>query len=461
MFKKYKEFIIWLIKIVSVLWISIIFFIGFGGKYESLHGISRTLAVTLSSYAISFVLFTKIYGVFEIGEFKSKQVIYSTSLMILFTDIVAYLALMVMITNPNNVFANASFRLDNLHVFLGVLFLQVFSISVLTYLGNFIYFKLFSPDKTLIIYDSSNIVDNKIQNYLNQYKKQYVLFDSVDIKDVAIDKIIPLCDFVVITDMDLGIRKKIIDQCYLCNVSYAYTPTISDVTNMSGKHATYGDKPVVVVRVEPLTYNQRVIKRLMDMIISSIGIILTFPFWIIIAIAILVDDKGPIFFKQTRKTVNGIEFDVIKFRTMKVGSKNYSSTVNDDRITRIGKVLRKTRLDELPQLINILIGEMSVVGPRPEMLENIERYEANIPEFRYRLKVKAGLTGIAQIEGMYNTSPQDKLILDLTYIENYSVWLDVKLMFKTVVIFFKKDSTAGFEDDKNDNNIMSDNISKT
>ena len=146
-----------------------------------------------------------------------------------------------------------------------------------------------------------------------------------------------------------------------------------------------------------------------------------------------------------RATLNGRVFEVYKFRTMKENVENHSVTDDDDRITKQGRILRKIRMDELPQLINILKGDMSFVGPRPEMLENVEAYEEELPEFRYRLRVKAGLTGFAQVYGKYNTTPYDKLKLDLTYIENYSFVLDIKLMFLTFKILFQKENTEGVE----------------
>ena len=130
---------------------------------------------------------------------------------------------------------------------------------------------------------------------------------------------------------------------------------------------------------------------------------------------------------------------------MKENCENISASENDDRITKIGHVLRKYRLDELPQLVNILFGDMSFVGPRPEMMENVYNYTRDLPEFKYRLKVKAGLTGLAQVVGKYNTSPKDKLILDMMYIERYSFWRDVKLLFQTVLVLLKRDSTEGFK----------------
>ena len=181
---------------------------------------------------------------------------------------------------------------------------------------------------------------------------------------------------------------------------------------------------------------------------SLVGLILTSPLWLIFAILIKIEDKGPVFFKQKRMTKNNREFEIIKFRTMKVNVENRSASKNDDRITKVGKVLRKIRLDELPQILNILKGDMSVVGPRPEMLENVNAYTEEMPEFALRLRVKAGLTGYAQIYGKYNTSPKDKLILDLMYIENFNIFLDIKLILQTVMVFLKiDDSTEGFDEE--------------
>ena len=119
--------------------------------------------------------------------------------------------------------------------------------------------------------------------------------------------------------------------------------------------------------------------------------------------------------------------------------------VDDPRITKVGSFLRRFRLDEIPQFYNILIGDMSIVGPRPEMMANVARYKMNLPSFVYREKMKAGLTGYAQIEGRYNTSAEDKLMLDMMYIESFSIWLDVKLLLRTFTVLMKKDSTQGFQ----------------
>lgn len=170
---------------------------------------------------------------------------------------------------------------------------------------------------------------------------------------------------------------------------------------------------------------------------------------LVVAIAIKMEDGGPVFFKQERVTRDEKRFDILKFRSMIVDAEKAGQVIpatdHDPRITKVGRVIRATRIDELPQIINILKGEMSIVGPRPERVEHVEKYQGEIPEFVYRTKVKGGLTGYAQIYGKYNTSPYDKLRLDLTYIEEYSILLDIKLILMTLQIMVRKESTEGFK----------------
>jgi lipopolysaccharide/colanic/teichoic acid biosynthesis glycosyltransferase len=192
----------------------------------------------------------------------------------------------------------------------------------------------------------------------------------------------------------------------------------------------------------------------MDLVISTIALVLTSPFMLIAAIAIKLDDGGPIFFKQNRITRNGKIFNVLKFRSMivdadKDGAKK--AEVGDDRITKVGRIIRACRLDELPQLINVLKGDMSLVGPRPERIENVYEYSNAYPEFELRHKVKGGITGYAQLYGKYNTSPKDKLNMDLIYIETYSIIQDIKLLILTIKILFMKESTEGFDASANAN----------
>ena len=200
-----------------------------------------------------------------------------------------------------------------------------------------------------------------------------------------------------------------------------------------------------------LNLEQRIMKRAMDIVLCSIAMIVAAPIMLIVAIAIKLEDGGPVFFKQERVTIDGKRFDILKFRSMIVDAEKFGEVIpatdHDPRITKVGNVIRATRIDELPQIINILKGEMSIVGPRPERVEHVEKYQEEIPEFVYRTKVKGGLTCYAQIYGKYNTSPYDKLRLDLTYIEEYSILLDIKLILMTLQIMLRKESTEGFKTD--------------
>jgi lipopolysaccharide/colanic/teichoic acid biosynthesis glycosyltransferase len=192
-----------------------------------------------------------------------------------------------------------------------------------------------------------------------------------------------------------------------------------------------------------------IVKRIIDIIASLLGIIILSPVMIIVAIFVK-SDGGPVFYKQVRLTQNGKKFKVLKFRSMRVDAESNGKAVlsageNDPRITKVGRVIRAIRFDELPQLINILKGDMTIVGPRPERPEIAEEYYETIPEFRLRLQCKAGLTGYAQVYGKYNTEPYDKLLMDLMYIAKPSLLEDLRIIFATVKILFMKDSTEGID----------------
>lgn len=307
----------------------------------------------------------------QIGELKSKQVIYSTALTILLTDIIAYITLMLMQTNPNNIWANQSFTLENLHVLGLVMIVQLILIFLTSYKGNYFFFKLFSPQSTLIVYDQNYLVDYKIENFLKRYKKQYIVHTPIEIGDDKLYEKIISSDLVIFCEMESSLRKELVELCYVEDINFSYIPSVVDIIEMSGIHATYGDKPVVEVHVPRLTFNERFAKRILDLIVSFSGILLTLPPCVVLIIAIKLDDGGPVFFSHVRKTIDGKEFRVFKFRSMKVNSTNVSALEDDNRITRVGKFIRKIRMDELPQLLNIFLGDMSLVGPRPEIIENI------------------------------------------------------------------------------------------
>ena len=275
--------------------------------------------------------------------------------------------------------------------------------------------------------------------------------NSTSIEDIK--RLISSCDGVVICDIDKNIEKQIYAFCYAKNKRIYMLPAITDIIINHSYEIQIGDTPVIMSRNRGLTMEQRIMKRAMDVAVSLIALVITSPFMLFSALAIKLDDGGPIFFKQNRITKDGKIFNVLKFRSMivdadKDGAKK--AEVGDNRITRVGKIIRACRLDELPQLINVLRGDMSLVGPRPERIENVYEYSQAYPEFELRHKVKGGITGYAQLYGKYNTSPEDKLNMDLIYVETYSLLLDLKLLILTIKILFMRESTEGFNEKANE-----------
>ena len=228
-------------------------------------------------------------------------------------------------------------------------------------------------------------------------------------------------------------------------------PKISDIMIRSAESIDLFDTPVLLYRNQSLSLSQKILKRLLDIVVSLIVLIPCLIIMAVVAILIKKYDHGPIFYRQKRLTFDGREFDIIKFRSMVVDAEKQGAMLakeTDDRITPVGRVIRRLHFDEIPQIFNILKGDMSLVGPRPERPDIAAKYRESIPEFDFRLKVKAGLTGYAQVYGQYNTAPYDKLKLDLTYIENYSLALDIKLIFLTVKIFFMKEKSQGVDNEQ-------------
>ena len=185
----------------------------------------------------------------------------------------------------------------------------------------------------------------------------------------------------------------------------------------------------------------------MDIALSLAALVILSPLMLVTAAAIKLYDGGPVFYKQIRLTKDRKEFYVYKFRSMRVDAEKDGvarlASQGDDRITPVGKVIRSLRIDELPQLLCILMGTMTIVGPRPERPEIAEQYEKEMPEFALRLQAKAGLTGYAQVYGKYNTSPYNKLQMDLQYIGSMGLVTDLKIIFATIKVLFVPESTEG------------------
>lgn len=428
----------------ATLYITIVatFFVVFGLKYAWLLGLSRTSGVTLVTFCVVLTTMISVYGGYLIGRLKSKPIIISMSLASIVADLVTYLEFCIMSVNEHN---NDHFVLESPHLLIIVILIQVIAITAFAYLGNYVYFAINPPENSCIITTSEESLNN-IAVKIGRYKKQYKITDMIHYTSPNVLDVISRNDTIFLYDipqMDKAILK---EYCYANNKNVYYNFEMSDIVALGARTSMLDDKPVVSAVVRDLTPEQKFVKRLMDVFISIVALIVLGPLMLVCACLIKMEDGGHVFFRQARATKGGKLFMVYKFRTMKEkGSYNKSVSKDDSRITKIGKFLRKYRIDELPQFINILKGEMSVVGPRPEMVENVDKYTADLPEFSYRLRVKSGLTGYAQIAGKYNTSPKDKLVLDLMYIEKYSLWLDFKLILQTVTVLLKaEDSTEAF-----------------
>lgn len=308
----------------------------------------------------------------------------------------------------------------------------------------------------VLVYGDYPVSAKVLRQKMNSRKEKYQITEMISQKEGydAITAAAKKSQGIVLLDVNAELRNHLVKFCYGAAIRVYVVPSLSDIILGNAEKLHFFDTPLLLARNSGLSIEQKLAKRIMDLVISGIGIILASPIMPVTAVAIKLYDGGPVFFRQDRVTQNGKVFSITKFRSMIVDAEKEGfsrpATDRDPRITPIGNVIRATRIDELPQLFDIFRGDMSIVGPRPERVEHVEQYTKEIPEFSYRLKVKGGLTGYAQIYGKYNTTAIDKLKLDLMYIENYSVLLDIKLIFMTVKIMFTKESTEGFSEEQSE-----------
>ncbi len=392
-------------------------------------------------YIFFFSVFIYIYGGMGYGYLKNTNIIFSQGLALLCANLITYLEIVLL-----------SAKFVRFFPILRMTIIQFTVISIWSYAWNLVFYRIFPPHKLTVLYQNYN--PSQMLNKVHLREDRYSVERTVQL-GTSWEKtkaIIESSEAVFIYDVHAELRNKILKFCYEKGIRAYSTPKITDILVRSSENIHLFDTPLLLFRNTALGFEQRFMKRLLDIVISLLVLVIMSPFMIIIAIAIKVYDGGPIFFKQKRCTINGKVFEIHKFRSMIVDAEKEGVSIpasgKDSRITPIGKVIRATRLDELPQILDILRGHMSIVGPRPERIEHVEKYTKEIPEFSYRLKVKGGLTGYAQIYGKYNTSAYDKLKLDLMYIQNYSILLDLKLILMTLKIMFMRESTEGFDNEK-------------
>ena len=375
---------------------------------------------------------------FKFGYLKFADTMTAQWISIVLVNVITYLQLSLISNKMLNAFPMAVFTL-----------LEFAASALLTYLFTAVYHSLYVPKNMLMICrdPEKNVLGEKMTDRSDKYHIGKVISSDKGFDEII--KSIEGFDAIVLDDVPAELRNDIMKYCYgKCIRTYA-VPKISDIINRGAEEIALFDTPLLLIKGYGPTSLELIIKRVLDIILGLSATILFSPFMIIIAIAIKLDDGGSIFYRQKRVTYNREVFEILKFRSMIENAEKDGEVIpakdNDSRITRVGKIIRPTRLDELPQIFNIIKGDMSIVGPRPERVEHYDIYEKEIPEWVFRTKVKGGLTGYAQVYGKYNTSAYDKLRMDLMYIENYSLLLDIKIVFMTIQVLLKKDKTEGFK----------------
>ncbi len=394
--------------------------------------------VLMFVYAILAYIVLHMNEGFRFGYLKLSEVTISQWMGLLIVNFITYFQLCLtanVMLNPGPMFV--------------LMFIEMPVSFLLVYIFTFIYHHSHVPYNMLMIYGNEKSVGLKLKmdSRQDRYHITKIVPAQISMRELA--GLIPSFDAVIIADIPAEKRNDILKFCYANSIRAYLTPKISDVIQSGSTSINLFDTPLQLVRGVGLSIGNRAVKRFFDVFLSGLALVVLSPLFAGIAIAIKLEDGGSVFYRQRRVTLNGKEFDILKFRSMiedaEKDQRSHPATEDDPRITKVGRFIRGCRMDELPQLINIIKGDMSIVGPRPERVEHVRKYAEEVPEFVLRLKVKGGLTGYAQVYGKYNTTPLDKLKLDLMYIENYSLMLDFKLILMTVRVLFQKESTEGFD----------------
>lgn len=428
-----------IIKLLNIICITIPFAICWYGYYsrqmkDSFYNKGNLLIIAL--FMLVYFLFARIYNAFLISVNRISEMVYSQILAVLITDGISYLIIALLVK-----------RFPNLIPGIMAIAGQAVISFLWCFLAHHWYFRNFPPQKTMIIYD----VREGMEKLIDQYELgcKFEVKEVLQIKD-AIKNPERLNDIetVFLSGIHSHERNIILKYCIEHHTQVYVIPRVGDVLMSGAQQVHMFHLPMLRTGRYSPSPEYLIIKRLADLIIAGAATIILSPIMLITAIAIKAYDKGPVFYSQSRLTQDGKEFGVLKFRSMKVnaekdGIARLSSGENDPRITPVGRIIRKCRIDELPQLLNILKGDMTIVGPRPERPSIAAEYEKVMPEFHLRLQVKAGLTGYAQVYGKYNTTPYDKLLMDLMYISHANLLDDLFIMFATVKILFMPESTEG------------------
>lgn len=432
------DFCLHLIKAWNVFLITLPFVVCWMKCWSSTSFLPRTKLVDSFFCALFsglYIIFGRIYDGFFVSFYKKGEMIYSQVLAILLSDVFSFSFVYISSTQCPKL-------LPSLLGLLSQLLLAV----IWCVLANKWYLNQHQRKKTLILYDKQDYLEAAIHQ--SALKEKYKIVGKLPVSDVIHHReLLDEVDSVFLSDVHSEARNQLLKECFYRNIEVYVIPRVGDVMMSGGTYRHLLYLPMMQVRRYRPAVFYLLVKRSFDIVVSLLAIVFLFPLMLATAVAVK-SDGGPVLYKQKRLTLDRKEFELWKFRSMRVdaeqdGVARLSVGEQDDRITKVGKVIRKVRIDELPQLFNILTGNMSIVGPRPERPEIAAQYEAQLPEFCLRLQVKAGLTGYAQVYGKYNSTPFDKLKMDLIYIARVGLLEDLRIMFATIKILFLPESTEG------------------
>lgn len=381
----------------------------------------------------------RIYEGFLISLSRISEMIYSQGLAALIANLLMYVVTWLLSKHLPAVWPLAL-------SFAGQLALA----AAWSYLAHQWYFHTFPPKRTVIIYDIRQGMERLISEY--GLTKKFWIVGTASVEECLEQNMLLLegAEVVFLCGVCGRERDMLLKECVGRGRMAYVLPQIGDVLMQGARQVHMFHLPMLRVGRYSPAPEYLLAKRLFDLTAAAVLLVLASPIMLLTALAVKLTDGGPVFYKQQRLTKNGKVFNVLKFRSMRQdaeqdGVARLSTGDRDERVTPVGRMIRKVRIDELPQLFNILSGSMSVVGPRPERPELAAQYEQTLPEFHLRLQAKAGLTGYAQVYGKYNTTPYDKLQMDLMYIANPSMVEDLKIVFATVKTIFSPASTEGVE----------------
>ncbi len=436
----YKKTILFFLSLLNIILMTILFgffwYKFFAGTMYVYKFYRRGNYAVIALYAMFLIFFYRMYGAMKIGQLRRIEVILSQYLSIFIANIFTYMIISLL-----------AFRLIDVLPMVVMTLGDFLITTVWSFCAGHLYGRIFKSLKILLIYGERPATD--LVYKVEERRDKYAISDAINVSEglEAIAEKAKNFEAVIIGDINARDRNDVLKYCYGNGIRAYVIPKISDIIMMGSDRIHIFDTPFLLEKGYSLSFDQRFWKRALDLVLAVPVFILTSPVMLLTTLMIKLDDGGSVLYKQIRCTQDGREFEMIKFRSMVENAESDGiaklAQKDDCRITRIGKFIRATRIDELPQLYNIIVGDMSFVGPRPERPEIIRQYMEDMPEFKFRMRVKAGLTGFAQIYGKYNTIPYDKLKLDLFYIENYSVWIDIKLILMTVKILLKRESTEG------------------